>query len=131
MPVEFNHTIVLAKDNHASARFLAELLGLEVGEEWGPFVPVALSNGVTLDFATSPVDPIPLQHYAFLVTEAEFDAVLARIEAAGLDHYADPRMSERGINRNDGGRGTYFLDPGGHGMEVITRPYGSGGGRLP
>ena len=65
--------------------------------------------------------------YAFLITEAEFDAVLERIKAQGLDYWADPaRRRLREINRNDGGRGVYFPDPDGHGLEVITRPYGSG-----
>jgi extradiol dioxygenase family protein len=125
--VEFNHTIVFAKDNHESAAFLAHVLGLEVGQEWGPFVPLALSNGVTLDFATLG-DEVPFQHYAFLVSEDEFDGIFRRIEEAGVTYFADPHGKRPGeINRNDGGRGMYFHDPAGHGMEVITRPYGSGG----
>ncbi|MDQ1012517.1 catechol 2,3-dioxygenase-like lactoylglutathione lyase family enzyme [Streptomyces sp. V4I23] len=127
MSVEFNHTIVFAKDNRESAAFLAHVLGLEVGQEWGPFIPLALSNGVTLDFATLG-DEVPLQHYAFLVSEDEFDGIFRRIEEAGVMYFADPHGKRPGeINRNDGGRGMYFHDPAGHGMEVITRPYGSGG----
>ncbi|MGW0704078.1 VOC family protein [Streptomyces sp. NPDC002867] len=127
MSVEFNHTIVFAKDNRESAAFLAHVLGLEVGQEWGPFIPLALSNGVTLDFATLG-DEVPLQHYAFLVSEDEFDGIFRRIEEAGVTYFADPHGKRPGeINRNDGGRGMYFHDPAGHGMEVITRPYGSGG----
>ncbi|GAA2872386.1 VOC family protein [Pseudonocardia halophobica] len=120
--VELNHTIVLARDNRASATFLADLLGLEVGEPWGPFVPLQLSNGVTLDYVSVDHD-IPLQHLAFLVPEEDFDAILGRIRAAGLEHFADPRMTQPGINHHHGGRGVYFLDPAGHGMEVITTPY--------
>jgi catechol 2,3-dioxygenase-like lactoylglutathione lyase family enzyme len=126
MAVELNHTIVAARDRQASARFLADILGLEVGPPFGPFIPVQTSNGVTLDFMNSDSD-IASQHYAFLVSEEEFDGIFARIRAAGLRYYADPWHRQVGqINHNDGGRGVYFADPNGHNMEVITRPYGSG-----
>ncbi|WP_329587405.1 VOC family protein [Kitasatospora sp. NBC_01250] len=126
MSVELNHTIVHARDNRESAEFLAGILGLEVGAEWGPFVPVATANGVTLDFARVPAESIAVQQYAFLVSDEEFDAAFARIRQAGLTYYADPRMGHPGeINHHHGGRGLYFLDPVGHGMEIITRPYGS------
>lgn len=127
MTVELNHTIVAARDKAASARFLAGVLGLEAGRRYGPFIPVALPNGVTLDFMDTP-EPITPQHYAFLVSEEEFDEIFARIRGAGLPYWADPfhhRPDE--INRNDGGRGAYFDDPDGHSLEIITRPYGSGG----
>ncbi|MFF8634194.1 VOC family protein [Streptomyces pilosus] len=125
MSVEFNHTIVLTRDRERSARFLAEILGLEVGEPAGMFLPVTTANGVTLDFATVDID-IPVQHYAFLVSEDEFDAVLGRLVAGGVPLQADPHgRHPRRINRNDGGRGVYFPDPAGHGLEVVTRPYGS------
>jgi len=128
MPVELNHTIVAARDKKAAAEFLARILGLEVGPQYGPFLPVDTSNGVTLDFMDSDADPIPSQHYAFLVTEDEFEAIFARIRAAGITHYADPAHRQAGqINHRDGGRGTYFADPNGHNLEIITRPYGSGG----
>ncbi|MDO0936339.1 VOC family protein [Streptomyces sp. DG2A-72] len=127
MSVELNHTIVHARDNRESAEFLAHLLDLEIGAEWGPFIPIALSNGVTLDFAAIPAESIVMQHYAFLVTEEEFDAIFQRIQDAEITYWADPHGKQPGeINRNDGGRGMYFMDPAGHGMEVITRPYGSG-----
>ncbi|MEW1695866.1 VOC family protein [Streptomyces sp. NPDC093249] len=125
MPVELNHTIVHARDNRESARFFAELLGLEISGEGGPFVAVELSNGVTLDFATIPEDRITPQHYAFLVSEEEFEAAYARIEQRGIEHYADPyRRQPNTINHHDGGRGVYFMDPVGHFMELITVPYG-------
>jgi catechol 2,3-dioxygenase-like lactoylglutathione lyase family enzyme len=125
--VELNHTIVLARDKQASAEFLATILDLELGAEWGPFLPLTTSNGVTLDFANSDQDPIAPQHYAFLVSEGEFDTIFERIQQAGITYYADPALKKAGqINHNDGGRGVYFLDPVGHSMEVITRPYGSG-----
>lgn len=125
MSVQLNHTIVHARDNRESARFFAELLDLEITAEWGPFVAVELANGVTLDFATVPEDHLAPQHYAFLVSEEEFEAAYARITARGIEHWADPRQTLPGqINRNDGGRGVYFLDPAGHAMELITVPYG-------
>ncbi|MFI2376800.1 VOC family protein [Streptomyces sp. NPDC018964] len=125
MSVEFNHTIVLTRDREKSARFLAHVLGLEVGELAGMFLPVTTANGVTLDFATVDID-IPSQHYAFLVSEDEFDALLARLVAAGIPFQADPHgRHPRRINRNDGGRGVYFRDPAGHGLEALTLPYGT------
>lgn len=128
MSVQLNHTIVHSRDNRESAEFLARILGLETGTEWGPFIPLELANGVTLDFATIPAESIVMQHYAFLVSEAEFDGILRRIQERGVTYFADPHGRHPGeINRNDGGRGMYFMDPAGHGMEVITRPYGSGG----
>ncbi|WP_354641259.1 VOC family protein [Kitasatospora camelliae] len=125
MSVELNHTIVHARDNRESAEFLGRILGLEVGEAWGPFVPVLTANGVGLDFATVPAGTIAPQHYAFLVSDEEFDAAFARILEAGITYWADPRMRHPGeINHNHGGRGVYFLDPSGHYLEIITRPYG-------
>src|SRR3954470_6687066 len=94
MPVELNHTIVHALDNRESAAFLAHILGLEVGAEWGPFVPVATSNGVTLDFATIPAESIVMQHYAFLISDEEFDAAFDRIQQAGITYYADPHLKQ-------------------------------------
>ncbi|WP_431041640.1 VOC family protein [Streptomyces sp. P1-3] len=128
MSVELNHTIVGARDKQVSAEFFGTIFGLEVGEPAGPFVPVATANGVTLDFANVPEGAeIAPQHYAFLVSEEEFDAIFGRVQEAGLTYWADPaRRREGEINRNDGGRGVYFLDPDGHYLEIITRPYGSG-----
>ncbi|HJU15461.1 MAG TPA: VOC family protein [Stellaceae bacterium] len=123
MSVELNHTIIRVKDKWASAKFLAAILDLEAGPEWGHFVPVRTGNGVTLDFSDS-ADFSP-QHYAFLVSEAEFDAALARIRAQGVRHYATPRRERPGeINHRYGGRGVYFDDPNGHLLELITQPYG-------
>jgi catechol 2,3-dioxygenase-like lactoylglutathione lyase family enzyme len=128
MPVELNHTIVAARDRKEAAEFFATILGLTVGDPYGPFLPVETSNGVTLDFMTSDPSRIASQHYAFLVSEEEFDAIFGRIQQAGIQFYADPSHREAGrINHNDGGRGAYFADPNGHNLEIITRPYGSGG----
>ncbi|MFF2425862.1 VOC family protein [Streptomyces mirabilis] len=126
MAVELNHTIVAAHDKMASARFLADLLGLEVAPEYGPFVPVQMPNGVTLDYMDT-AGSISPQHYAFLVSEDDFDAIFARIREAGLTYWANPHHHHPGeINHNDGGRGAYFDDPNGHNLEILTRPYGSG-----
>ncbi|GAB2632988.1 VOC family protein [Streptomyces capparidis] len=127
MAVDLNHTIVQARNKEVSARFLADLLGLEVHPQFGPFVPVETDNGVTLDYMDAAPEDIVPQHFAFLVSEEEFDVIFGRIRAAGLAYWADPyhhRPNE--INRNDGGRGAYFEDPDGHNMEILTRPYGSG-----
>jgi catechol 2,3-dioxygenase-like lactoylglutathione lyase family enzyme len=127
MTVELNHTIVAAHDRKASAQFLADILGLEVGPPYGPFIPVQIPNGVTLDYLETSGEITP-QHYAFLVSEDDFDTIFARIQDAGLAYWADPFHSRPAeINHNDGGRGTYFDDPNGHNLEIITRPYGSGG----
>lgn len=127
MPIELNHTIVATRDKESAAQFLATILGLEVGPAYGPFLPVETSNGVTLDYLDSDSEIAP-QHYAFLVSEDEFDAIFGRVQQAGISYYADPGHSEVGrINHHDGGRGAYFADPDGHNMEIITRPYGSGG----
>ncbi|MGR6972358.1 VOC family protein [Streptomyces sp. NPDC003758] len=127
MSVELNHTIVAAHDKEASARFLADLLGLEVAPPFGPFTPVEIPNGVTLDYMETTGSITP-QHYAFLVSEDDFDVIFARIRDRGLRYWADPYHHRPGeINHNDGGRGAYFDDPNGHNMEILTRPYGSGG----
>lgn len=127
MSVQLNHTIVEARDKKAAADFLARILGLTVGAQFGPFLPVETGNSVTLDFMDSGQERIAPQHYAFLVSEEEFDAIFGRIRHAGIQFYADPGHREAGrINHNDGGRGLYFDDPSGHNLEIITRPYGSG-----
>ncbi|MFG1807600.1 VOC family protein [Streptomyces sp. NPDC049040] len=124
MSVELNHTIVHARNNRESAEFLAQILGLEIGNEWGPFIPVTTGNRVTLDFASIPAESITIQHYAFLVSDDEFEAAFERIQQAGITYYADPYMKQPGeINHHHGGRGLYFQDPAGHGMEIITTPY--------
>jgi catechol 2,3-dioxygenase-like lactoylglutathione lyase family enzyme len=127
MAIQLNHTIVTVRDAKASADFLAETLGLPVHPPFGPFLPVGTDNEVTLDLMETTGEITP-QHYAFLVAEADFDAIFDRVRRAGLTYFADPLHKETNqINHNDGGRGMYFDDPNGHSLEVITRPYGSGG----
>jgi len=129
MAITFNHTIVAARDRSESANFFTEMFGLPAASEFGPFLAVTLNHGVSLDYAqVQDGQAIPAQHYAFLVSEDEFDAIYGRIQSRALPHWADPRGARPGeINRNDGGRGVYFQDPSGHYLEIITRPYGSGG----
>jgi catechol 2,3-dioxygenase-like lactoylglutathione lyase family enzyme len=125
MAVKLNHTLVASRDKRRSADFLAELLGLPSPVPFGPFLGVELGNEVTLDFIDADGAIAP-QHYAFLVSEPEFDRIFARIQERGLPYWADPGQCREGeINTNDGGRGVYFEDPSGHLLEAITRPYGS------
>jgi catechol 2,3-dioxygenase-like lactoylglutathione lyase family enzyme len=125
MAVQLNHTIVSARDNAKSAAFMAEMLGLPAPTPFGPFMMVEVANGVTLDFMNaSAVTP---QHYAFLISEQEFDEIFGRVQERALTYWADPMRNHLGeINHRDGGRGFYFEDPDGHFLEVLTRPYGSG-----
>jgi catechol 2,3-dioxygenase-like lactoylglutathione lyase family enzyme len=124
MAVKLNHTIIHARDKRESAAFFTEVFGLGPPRPFGPFLDVDVANEVTLAFIDTDED-IQIQHYAFLVTEPEFDEIFGRVTARGLDYWADPAQRRKGeINRNDGGRGVYFNDPAGHYLEIITRPYG-------
>ena len=127
MTISFNHTIVASRDKRASAEFLAELFGLPNPTPFGRFMVVALEHGASLDYAdVAEGEEIRRQHYAFLVSEEDFDAIYGKIKSRGLQHWADPRQDRPGeINHNHGGRGVYFPDPSGHAMEILTRPYGS------
>jgi catechol 2,3-dioxygenase-like lactoylglutathione lyase family enzyme len=125
--VQLNHTIVPARNAEASATYLAEVLGRAAPKRFGPFFVVGVDNDVTLDFMSTDGE-IRSQHYAFLVSEEEFDAIFGRLRDRGAPYWADPRHRHRGeINRRDGGRGVYWDDPDGHILEILTRPYGSGG----
>ena len=132
MAVRLNHTIVAARDRDASALFLTEMLGLPAPSVLGPFAVVQVGD-TSLDFMDAKEyggesDEIPSQHYAFLVSESEFDEIFARIRERQLRYWADPSRRQRDqINHWDDGRGVYFDDPNGHLLEIITRPYGSGG----
>jgi catechol 2,3-dioxygenase-like lactoylglutathione lyase family enzyme len=126
MPVELNHTIVKCTDKQASARFLVEILGLPEPTTYGPFVVVQVANGVSLDYADDHGRVHP-QHYAFLVSEDDFDQIHGRIVERGLTYWADPgHRTENEINHGDGGRGLYWSDPDDHNLEIITVPYGGG-----
>jgi extradiol dioxygenase family protein len=114
MSVRLNHIIIPAHDKHASAKFLADILGVPVGQPVDPFVPVTLDYLNREDFHP--------HHCAFLVDEDEFDAAFTRIRQSGITYYADPGHEHPGeINHLWGGRGVYFEDPNGHNMEILTR----------
>jgi catechol 2,3-dioxygenase-like lactoylglutathione lyase family enzyme len=124
--VQLNHTLVNVRDKEESASFVAEILGLAEPTVYGPFLVVQVDNEVSLDFVD--VDLLHPQHYAFLVGETEFDEILARIRDRDLTFWAEPSKQQAGEwNTNDGGRGLYWEEPSGHLLEIITRPYGSGG----
>lgn len=123
MAVRLNHTILAAQDPQQTADFLAGLLGLAEPLPYGPFLVLQLNNSVSLDVMAE-VGEIASQHYAFLVDEGEFDEIFGRLQERGLPYWADPFHQQPGrLNNWHGGRGVFFLDPNGHRLEVITRPY--------
>lgn len=126
MAVQLNHLIVMVRNQADSAKFFTEILGLVAATRFGPFLVVQTANGVSLDLDEAEGDITPL-HYAFLISEAEFDEIFGRIRERSIDYWADPGRRRPGeINHHDGGRGVYFRDPNGHLLEIITRPYASG-----
>lgn len=127
MTVQLNHTIVPARDSKESAAFLAEVLGLPQPVPFGPFVAVQVDS-LTLDYIGVEGPEMESRHYAFLVSEEEFDEIFGRLCDRGIPYWADPHATRpQEINTTDGGRGCYFPDPSGHWLEILTRPYGSGG----
>ena len=121
---ELNHTIVWCSDKQRSADFLTGILGQSPARPFLQFLVVDLANGVSLDYFQKDGAVSP-QHYAFLVSDDEFDAAFGRIQEQRVDYWADPARTKPGeINHHFGGRGVYFADPDDHLMELITRPYG-------
>jgi catechol 2,3-dioxygenase-like lactoylglutathione lyase family enzyme len=128
MAISLNHTIVPARDKRVSAEFISRILGVSLGAPFGHFIPVRINEATSLDYAnhgemTRMVSPgIVPQHYAFAVSDAEFDDIMGRILEAGLAYYAEPREPHRygEINTSRKGRTVYFDDPDGHVMEVMT-----------
>ncbi|MFH8347192.1 VOC family protein [Streptomyces sp. NPDC018045] len=126
MSVHLDHTIIHATDKFASARFLADLAGLDEPTEFGPFAAVSVADDLTIDYAEHVVKPdaIVLQHLAFRVSEEEFDAIFARIQERELPYWADPyHQKPQQINHLAGGRGVYVSDPDGHAIEFLTRKH--------
>ena len=140
MTVQLNHTIVWCTDQQRSAAFLTELLGLPPATRYGTVPRGRGRNGVSLDYHET-AGEIAAQHYAFLVSEQEFDEIFGRITERGIDYWADPMQQQPGeINHHDGGRGVYFADPDGHLLEVdhpavrqrrLTRAFSTDGRRRP
>jgi catechol 2,3-dioxygenase-like lactoylglutathione lyase family enzyme len=122
MTITLNHTIVPARNKEAAARFFAQIFGLRFDGSGGHFAPVRVNDTLTLDFADA-AGPIASHHYAFHVSEAEFDQILQRVEAAGLAFGSGPWSLEDGkLNDWNGGRGVYFRDLDGHILELMTVP---------
>ena len=124
MPIELDHTIVPSHHKVASAKLLAELLGVPWAEAGvGPFSPVYVNEGLTLDFIET-ADPFPVYHFCFRVSQAEFDAILGRIKAAGLTYRSSVRGSvDMQINTDYGGSMVYWNEPDGHQWEMLTVSY--------
>ena len=121
MTIELNHTIVPARDKSASAKFLALILGLSFDERAVEyFAPVRVNERLTLDFDDD-VDRWEIHHYAFKVSETEFDAIFSRIQEARIPYGSEPNaLQNMTINHRNGGRGVYFCDPNGHIFELLT-----------
>ncbi|MGL3805268.1 VOC family protein [Paeniglutamicibacter sp. R2-26] len=121
MGISLDHVVIQARDREASARFYLELAEARSVEAAGPYGAVVLDDGLVLQFAESPAE-FPPQHYAFRVDDAHFERVMRRIREGGLEHWADPELTQPGLTREDpGGRGVYLMDPAGHFVEFITR----------
>ena len=117
--MHLDHTIVPAKDKEASARFFARIMGLTYEGPHGHFAPVRVDDGLTMDFDNR--EGFESHHYAFHITDAEFDAIFERVKADGVIYGSGPGSHEdMKINESRGGRGFYFADPDGHLYEVLT-----------
>jgi catechol 2,3-dioxygenase-like lactoylglutathione lyase family enzyme len=122
MAITLNHTIVRARDKDAAARFFAEIFGLSFESSGSHFAPVRVNDTLTLDFADAK-GAVASQHYAFHVSDSEFDAILQRVKDAGLTFGSGPRSLEDGkLNDWGGGRGFYYKDRDGHVIELMTMP---------
>ncbi len=120
MDIVLDHTIVPAHDKEASARFFAGIFGLTYEGAHGHFAPVKVNDSLTLDFDNA--DAFESHHYAFFVSDEQFDAALGRVKEAGLAFGSGPRSREDSeLNTRKGGRGFYFDDPNGHVLELMTR----------
>ncbi len=121
MAIILNHTIVPAREKEATARFFADIFGLKYERTDGHFAPVRVNDTLTLDFEDA--KDFEVHHYAFHVSDAEFDAIFKRIQGAGLAYGSEPwNIENKQLNDWNGGRGVYFRDPNGHVLELMTRP---------
>ncbi len=120
MTITLNHTIVPARDKGEAARFFAHIFGLSA-ESDGHFAPVQVGNALTLLFDDA--DRFEPHHYAFHVSDAEFDAIWGRVNAARISFGSAPWSADDGkLNHWGGGRGFYFKTPDGHLLELMTVP---------
>jgi catechol 2,3-dioxygenase-like lactoylglutathione lyase family enzyme len=122
MTIVLNHTVVPARDKVEAAKFFAKMFGLSFDERAvGYFAPVRVNETLTLDFHDD-VERFEVHHYAFKVNDEEFDAILGRVQGAGIAYGGDPwNLENRELNSWNGGRGVYFRDPNGHILELMTR----------
>ena len=119
-PIMLNHTIVPSHDKEASAAFFARIFGLRYDGPAGHFAPVQVNDSLTLDWDNR--DQFESHHYAFMVSDEDFEAVFGRLKAEGVRYGSGPSSPEDGqINTRHGGRGLYFRDPDGHLLEIMTR----------
>ncbi|MFQ6030694.1 MAG: VOC family protein [Dehalococcoidia bacterium] len=120
MPITLNHTIVPAQDKEAAAKWFAEIFGLSYDGPAGHFAPVVVNDTLTLDFDNR--EGFESHHYAFHVSDEEFDAIFGRIKGRGMTYGSGPRSrDDMDINHRRGGRGVYFEDLDGHVLELLTR----------
>ena len=124
MTIELDHLLVPSRDRFAAARQLAGLLGVPWSETGiGPFCPVFVNDGLTLDFDQAEGE-FPVQHYCFRVSQDEFDAILSRIRAAGIPYRSTPQgAADMRINTYNGGNIVYWNEPDGHVWELLTISY--------
>jgi hypothetical protein len=122
MTIELDHTIVPSHHKIASAKLLAELLGVPWAETGaGPFSPVYVNGGLTLDFIETDED-FPIYHFCFRVSQQEFDAILGRIRAAGIEYRSTVRGPvDRQVHAQLGN--VYWNEPDGHQWEMLTVSY--------
>jgi len=122
MAIELDHVIVSARNQRESAKRLAELLGVHWAESSaGPFSPVYVNEGLTLDFIDD-AGPFPVQHFCFRVSQKEFDAILARLKAAGIPYRSRVRGPvDMKIDPQYGN--VYWNEPDGHQWEILTVSY--------
>ena len=118
--MHLDHTIVPATDKETSAKFFAKIFGLTYEGPMGHFAPVLVNDSLTLDFDNS--DRFESHHYAFRVSDEEFDAIFERVKAEGVAYGSGPfTQDDMKINSRRGGRGFYFKDPNGHSLELLTK----------
>ena len=119
MTIQLDHTIIPSKDKEAAATFFARIFGLRYDGPTPPFAPVQVNDSLTLDFRDA--EDFDRHHYAFKISEPEFDAIFDRIKTEGLAYGSGPRSpDDMRINTRNGGRGLYFRDPDGHLLEILT-----------
>ena len=124
MTIQLDHTIVPSRSRDASAKLLAELLGVACGPaREGPFFAVYVNEGLTLDFIETD-EPFPIYHFCFRVDDAEFNRILGRIQAAGIKYRSTVRGPvDMQINTHYGGSMVYWNEPDGHQWEILTVSY--------